>query len=145
MNSYKATAQGGGVGPTNFTPSTNLDRGSRPRKQLRISRACDFCHNRSIRCRQSPETSRCQNCADFDVACNYDRPAKKRGIQSGRHVSTTQELASGEEAHLLLQLTNGTGNGHRRPALVARDRSSVDNERADGEVLDNITDRKSVV
>lgn len=73
----------------------------RPRKLQRISQACmfphqrcihvlkdkdvltlfrgDLCHRRSIRCRPSNEDGeRCQNCYDFDVACTYDRPSKRR-------------------------------------------------------------------
>jgi hypothetical protein len=124
-------SRGGGVDSTNFRPSTNRDGGSRPRKQRRTSRACDFCHNRSIRCRQIPGEGRCQNCTDFDVTCNYNRPAKKRGIQSRQHVSTAQGFASGEEAHLLLQMSSGSVNGYRQPALAASasDPSSVDSER----------------
>jgi hypothetical protein len=118
-------AQGGSADSTNVPPSTQRDRLSRPRKQLRTSRACDFCHNRSIRCRKSPGASRCQNCNDFDVTCRYDRPVKRRGIQSRRHA--TQELSSGEEANLLLQLTNGPVNGHQQPQLAVREPSRMDN------------------
>lgn len=76
----------------------------RPRKLQRISQACtfscrdrwgltvrrnrlfaltrpkgDLCHRRSIRCRPSAEeTGRCQNCFDFDVACTFERPSKRR-------------------------------------------------------------------
>ncbi|KAL1296565.1 hypothetical protein AAFC00_000064 [Neodothiora populina] len=51
----------------------------RPRKLQRISQACDLCHRRSIRCRSSNEDpERCQNCFDFDVACTYDRPSKRK-------------------------------------------------------------------
>jgi hypothetical protein len=54
-----------------------------PRKLLRNTRACDFCHKRSIRCRSSLETgdTRCQNCSDFDISCTYKRPTKKRGVK----------------------------------------------------------------
>jgi hypothetical protein len=54
-----------------------------PRKVRRISRACDYCHHRSIRCRASSEGdgSRCQNCVDFEQPCTYDRPAKRRGAK----------------------------------------------------------------
>jgi hypothetical protein len=39
----------------------------------------DLCHRRSIRCRSSNEDAvRCQNCYDFNVACTYDRPSKRR-------------------------------------------------------------------
>ncbi len=55
-----------------------------PRKVRRISRACDYCHHRSIRCRVSEEGDgkRCQNCLDFNQACTYDRPAKRRGVKA---------------------------------------------------------------
>lgn len=55
----------------------------KPRKIRRIGRACDYCHRRSIRCQPSQDRHRCQNCVDFDQACTYDRPAKKRGAKSG--------------------------------------------------------------
>ncbi len=56
---------------------------SKPRKARRISRACDYCHHRSIRCRPSEEgdKDRCQNCVDFDQECTYDRPVKRRGAK----------------------------------------------------------------
>jgi Fungal Zn(2)-Cys(6) binuclear cluster domain len=55
-----------------------------PRKVRRISRACDYCHHRSIRCRASEEDdgTRCQNCVDFNQACTYNRPAKRRGVKA---------------------------------------------------------------
>jgi hypothetical protein len=54
-----------------------------PRKVRRISRACDYCHHRSIRCRASSEGdgNRCQNCVDFEQPCTYDRPIKRRGAK----------------------------------------------------------------
>jgi hypothetical protein len=54
-----------------------------PRKVRRISRACDYCHHRSIRCGASSEGdgSRCQNCVDFEQPCTYDRPVKRRGAK----------------------------------------------------------------
>lgn len=70
----------------------------KPRKARRISRACDFCHRRGIRCRASHEedSNGCQNCVDFDQACTYDRPAKRRGAKKGqqRSFQTTPSLAS---------------------------------------------------
>lgn len=85
--------------------------GDRPRKLRRITRACDYCHKRSIRCRPSIEDrNSCQNCIDFAVACTYDRPAKKRGTKSG-HEKTRQEgpcsLDESRDAQMLLELTNG--------------------------------------
>ena len=95
---------------------------STPKKLRRITRACDFCHKRSIRCKpgNEDETS-CQNCLDFNVACTYNRPVKKRGIKSGskggsgsaqsENGSTARDGES--DAMMLLELTNGGhGNGN---------------------------------
>ena len=60
-----------------------VEEENNPRKVRRISRACDYCHHRSIRCKASSEGdgSRCQNCVDFEQPCTYDRPAKRRGAK----------------------------------------------------------------
>jgi hypothetical protein len=91
---------------------------SKPRKLRRISRACDFCHKRSIRCKPgNGDASRCQNCLDFGVSCTYLRPAKKRGIKSGSGKSSSDNGSHGvdgeSDALMLLELTNGIhGNGN---------------------------------
>lgn len=60
----------------------------------------DFCNRRGIKCRQSEDPlHRCQNCADFDVPCTFDRPAKRRGVKAGSLVSgrdTQYERVSGD-------------------------------------------------
>jgi hypothetical protein len=99
--------------PPNQSPESII----KPKKLRRISRACDFCHKRSIRCKPSTEdVARCQNCLDFGVACTYNRPAKKRGIKSGSGKAASENGGSrdGEsDARMLLELTNGVqGNGN---------------------------------
>ncbi|KAJ5164375.1 uncharacterized protein N7500_006205 [Penicillium coprophilum] len=48
----------------------------------------DFCNRRSIKCGRSEDPlGRCQNCADFDVPCTFDRPAKRRGVKAGTRAS----------------------------------------------------------
>lgn len=55
----------------------------RPRKLQRISRACDLCNRRSVKCSPCEDSlGRCQNCADFDVPCTFDRPIKRRGVKA---------------------------------------------------------------
>lgn len=88
----------------------------KPRKLRRISRACDFCHRRSIRCKPSQDGSdRCQNCTDFDVDCTFDRPAKKRGTKGHAHTQSQGEngnsTTSGEHANLLLHLVKSHSGG----------------------------------
>lgn len=65
--------------------------GTAPRKVRRISKACDYCHHRSIRCRTSDEGDgkRCQNCVDFDQPCTYNRPAKRRGVKARQRSAST--------------------------------------------------------
>ncbi|KUJ10337.1 uncharacterized protein LY89DRAFT_689616 [Mollisia scopiformis] len=101
------------LAPTNHQPQAVPP----PRKLRRISRACDFCHKRSIRCKPSDEDpTRCQNCDDFDVPCTYLRPAKKRGIKSGSTRAASENGNSSRDgesdARMLLELTHGIqGNG----------------------------------
>ena len=52
----------------------------RTTKSRRISRACDYCHQRSIRCINAGG-SQCQKCIEFDQPCTYERAVKKRGVK----------------------------------------------------------------
>ncbi|KAI9661673.1 MAG: hypothetical protein M1821_008911 [Bathelium mastoideum] len=56
----------------------------KPKKLQRASRACDFCHKRSIKCSPSSEDpEKCRNCFDFGVDCAFTRPWKRaRGGQA---------------------------------------------------------------
>ena len=49
-------------------------------KSRRITRACDYCHKRSIRCINSGG-SQCQKCIEFDQPCTYERATKRRGVK----------------------------------------------------------------
>ena len=51
---------------------------SRGLKKRRVSRACDYYHQRSKRCRPSRVGQHCQNCVAFDQPCTFDRPQKRR-------------------------------------------------------------------
>ncbi|KAL4860860.1 hypothetical protein BDV12DRAFT_208697 [Aspergillus spectabilis] len=65
----------------------------RPRKFQRISKACDFCNRRSIKCnKNNGELAPCQNCVDFDVPCTYDRPARRRGARKNASPGATQGI-----------------------------------------------------
>ncbi|KAG4439487.1 hypothetical protein IFR05_005023 [Cadophora sp. M221] len=55
-----------------------------PKRQRRITKACDYCSRRSIRCPPREGDTRCQNCVDLGKDCTYVQPSrKKRGIQTG--------------------------------------------------------------
>ncbi|KAJ5168624.1 uncharacterized protein N7482_004218 [Penicillium canariense] len=48
-----------------------------------------------IKCSKSDDVlGRCQNCADFDVPCTFDRPAKRRGVKAGTKVHARDTLTS---------------------------------------------------
>jgi hypothetical protein len=94
-------------------PGSSSSNTPKPKKLRRVSRACDFCHRRSIRCESSQEAQRCQNCVDFDVDCTFLRPANKRGIKGHRRSPIEEESSSDEHANLLRELTNSHLN-HRR-------------------------------
>ncbi|EPE08138.1 zinc c6 transcription factor [Ophiostoma piceae UAMH 11346] len=72
---------------------------ARPQRLLRISKACDFCHKRRIKCQDSPGdvVSRCRNCAEFDIPCTYARPSRRgRGSpQPSRPSSSSASAATG--------------------------------------------------
>ncbi|UNI17595.1 hypothetical protein JDV02_003927 [Purpureocillium takamizusanense] len=50
-------------------------------KQRRVTQACDYCHQRSIRCRPSGDGVSCANCRDFEQPCTYHRKPRRRGVQ----------------------------------------------------------------
>ncbi|KAG8670811.1 hypothetical protein FPOAC1_004045 [Fusarium poae] len=50
-------------------------------KRRRITQACDYCHQRSIRCRPSSDNQGCQNCKDFAQECTYHRRPQRRGTK----------------------------------------------------------------
>lgn len=49
----------------------------------RITRACDYCHERAIRCQRDEKSSRCLKCTQFGQPCTYARPTKRRGVKPG--------------------------------------------------------------
>lgn len=74
--------------------------GSDARKTDR--RIGDFCNRRSIKCSSSSSgdaLGRCQNCVDFDVACTFDRPAKRRGVKAGSRVTRDAPVAKAISDH----------------------------------------------
>ncbi|KAH7303206.1 fungal-specific transcription factor domain-containing protein [Stachybotrys elegans] len=70
---------------------TAATSGPRP-KQRRITRACDYCHSRSIRCQPTVGGGEgCQNCKDFMQPCTYRRRPRRRGV-APRKVRQEEQL-----------------------------------------------------
>ncbi|CEL09280.1 hypothetical protein ASPCAL12418 [Aspergillus calidoustus] len=105
----------------------------RPRKFQRISKACDFCNRRSIKCNKSSgPLAPCQNCSDFGVPCTYDRPTRRRGARKHEHASPvpaggplTGSSESGSEVFGKLPVpvsrnsSNGVTNSSRAASIPA--------------------------
>ena len=73
----------------------------KPLKRRRITRACDYCHQRSVRCQQVGDGPSCRNCLDFGQPCTFNRVPKKRGappktrsVDGGRHSDGSNHPAS---------------------------------------------------
>jgi hypothetical protein len=110
-----------------------------PRKTRRISRACDYCHHRSIRCRASADGdgSRCQNCVDFEQACTYDRPAKRRGakvrLRSGSATTVHADHTGAYHASAGAASSWGSANGAVHNSLASLVSSRPDMVRLNGD------------
>lgn len=78
--------------------------------------AGDFCNRRSIKCSQSEDLQgRCQNCADFDIPCTFDRPTKRGDVKPGTRASGRDARfvrASGDQA---IPTAAVTENGRMTP------------------------------
>ncbi|KAJ5923372.1 hypothetical protein N7454_008617 [Penicillium verhagenii] len=97
----------------------------KPRKLQRVSKACDFCNRRSIKCGSSEDPlGRCQNCLDFDVPCTFDRPAKRRGVKAGTRVNPRDTPIDGAQPIVGQLLPMGRGNPPERASGSSASRSS---------------------
>ena len=74
------------------------------KKQRRIARACDYCHQRSIRCLVSEgDEQRCKNCFDFDQPCTFTRAVKRRGVKPNKRsdVEARRDVAIDSDTGML--------------------------------------------
>ncbi|KAG9254299.1 uncharacterized protein F5Z01DRAFT_681385 [Emericellopsis atlantica] len=84
-------------------------------KRRRVTRACDYCHRRSVRCQQLPG-GKCRNCLDFGQDCLYERQVKKRGAPArGKDGEDMLAGVSSNNGHCPLSngpLRNGDAYGY---------------------------------
>lgn len=80
-------------GSGSSSPST-----SKPKKLRCVSKACDFCHRRSLLCNPSQQAQRCQDCADSDVNLH-----SSQGLQ-GREESKASAAHQLRKKNLLVNL-----------------------------------------
>ncbi|GAA6054001.1 hypothetical protein JCM3770_002412 [Rhodotorula araucariae] len=77
------------------------DGDEQPQKKRRVTRACDQCRRRRIKCEAYPAApldSPCVICTEAGAAdgCTFSRPAKKRGPQAGKAKSLEERCGAFE-------------------------------------------------
>ncbi|KAM0351981.1 hypothetical protein ACHAPU_002499 [Fusarium lateritium] len=72
------------VGPP-LTPQYPLDTSIPPRKRSKVSRACDECRRKKIKCDAQSDTgdAPCSSCARSSIRCLFSRVPQKRGPSKG--------------------------------------------------------------
>ncbi|KAJ8656709.1 hypothetical protein O0I10_007556 [Lichtheimia ornata] len=60
----------------------NQEPSRRVGKRMRITRACDMCRKKKVKCHATPGTA-CSNCIDAGTPCEFNQSAKKRGPPKG--------------------------------------------------------------
>ncbi|GAA5831578.1 hypothetical protein JCM11251_000756 [Rhodosporidiobolus azoricus] len=87
------------------------DEGQGPSKKRRVTKACDQCRKRRIKCESYPNVALdhpCVICTEAGTAdsCTYTRPTKKRGPQAGKAKAMEEKVATFERliGYLLVNL-----------------------------------------
>ncbi|EKJ70856.1 hypothetical protein NXS19_005078 [Fusarium pseudograminearum] len=72
------------VGPT-IAPQYPIDNSIPPRKRSKVSRACDECRRKKIKCDAQTDTgdAPCSSCARSSIRCLFSRVPQKRGPSKG--------------------------------------------------------------
>jgi hypothetical protein len=79
----------------------------RATKLRRITRACDYCHQRSIRCAGSSTSARCHNCTAFNQPCTYNREVKARGVKHKQRVPASNSASATPQFPQDIEQNNG--------------------------------------
>jgi hypothetical protein len=72
------------VGPP-MPPQYPIDNSIPPRKRSKVSRACDECRRKKIKCDAQSDTGEapCSSCARSSIRCLFSRVPQKRGPSKG--------------------------------------------------------------
>lgn len=73
------------LAPAPLPPQYALADGVPPRKRSKVSRACDECRRKKIKCDASSDTGEmpCSSCARSSIRCLFSRVPQKRGPSKG--------------------------------------------------------------
>ncbi|GAA6054095.1 hypothetical protein JCM3770_006170 [Rhodotorula araucariae] len=100
---------------------------SQPAVKRRITRACDFCNRRGLKCAPSETslaTGKCGSCERHAVHCTYDRPTKKRGPPP-RALSPTSSTTSGRDQAATTAAAASSAKTSRQPSPASPWRPSA--------------------
>ncbi|CAO0799435.1 unnamed protein product [Mucor circinelloides] len=61
---------------------SEADLSSSDKKRYRITRACDYCRKKKVKCYFTPGQA-CSNCVSYGITCEFNDGAKKRGPPKG--------------------------------------------------------------
>ncbi|KJR88252.1 uncharacterized protein SPSK_06959 [Sporothrix schenckii 1099-18] len=123
-----------------------------PRKRSKVSRACDACRRKKIKCDAVSETEHCTNCRRARMECLFSRVPQKRGpskgyikeladrINSIEGKLGNQSPASAADALELLRDAGDAANGYARYSLnenAKRPFANISEETPDGSPQNN--------
>jgi hypothetical protein len=111
---------------------SNSDSGPTAPKRLRVSRACEQCRSKKIKCDGIQPT--CTPCASQSIRCTYGASPKKRGLAPGS-VSALDRTVKLLQRVLGLLLVSVKGADHALVALVQQHAKALLEDAEDGQRL----------
>ncbi|KAJ1918360.1 hypothetical protein H4219_002641 [Mycoemilia scoparia] len=102
--------------------SGNSNNSSNNSKRHRVSRACDACRRKKVKC--DAQHPRCNNCVALDLECTYLDAAKKRGPPKG-YIETIENKLK----QLKLLITELAKNDAKSADLMAQLAEQLDREK----------------
>ncbi|CAI1706652.1 hypothetical protein SEUBUCD646_0O00710 [Saccharomyces eubayanus] len=101
------------------TSSNDLTASSKNLKK-RVSKACDHCRKRKIRCDEvDPQTNKCSNCVKFQSACTFKHRdeilRKKRKLEIKQNSDKSPQAQSNGPDPVISSMPNSTANETFKP------------------------------
>nr|CDP28281.1 Putative protein of unknown function [Podospora anserina S mat+] len=83
-------------------PTYQMPDNTPPRKRSKVSRACDECRRKKIKCDAQSEASEqaCSNCRRSSAQCLFSRVPQKRGPSKGRYIKELADRINSIEGKL---------------------------------------------
>ncbi|KAI7904471.1 fungal-specific transcription factor domain-containing protein [Cokeromyces recurvatus] len=80
-----------------ITDNVSENESMSERKRYRITRACDYCRRKKVKCHFTPGQA-CTNCVSYGITCQFNDGAKKRGPPKGYIDALEKRIRRIEEA-----------------------------------------------